>query len=968
MLRDAIANKLADIAIYRRRTVFALFAVLTLASLALSGRISVIASADELLGEENPAAQRFREITDNFGSTGSFVVAIEGPDRESMVEAAHRMVDRVEERDEIMRHVRTIDLTVDPEYGLEWGLMLADEVGDIEDTQTLLEQRSLLEFVTAINEMYEDVVLEDDDRFATNQDEWDGAQALAGIELFTRTLGAAVSETELPPEAAAAVPGGGGGGDSSGDCNGGAEDRSGAGDSTEDTQTAAFKAEALVRTFFAGDMYRFSPEDDMLVFTIRPSFPLDDMEATHESVYGLREVAGAIEMETEGVRIGIGGEIAQNQDEQDAISADMLVPALVALILIVVLFAISFSRFRNIFFAILTLIVGIVLTVGAIAVTVGHLSVVTSMFAVILIGLGIDFGIHLVSNYDDFREQGAEPSAAIRHVMHAGGTPVILGGITTAAAFFTLAVARMPAIAEFGIIAGLGVLLTLAAMMILLPALMLSFGSRGNVRSVRRRFIVNYGFLAGVGAAISRHRILTVLAIVTVTAAAAMIVPGNRISYDMMSIGPSSGPAVDTQRRIMDRMEVSPFTALTISKSVEAARDTADALRRQRLVSRVASISDLLPPEDEIDERLAAIAVTGPGGGSNDSSQRNGAGTRAPERATADTPPQRTAEDVQNLADEIQRLEWNMIELGDLAVAGLGERNRVVRRRDAMIREIIGAEVGKPGREVFQNAIAAITADPEASAERLERIDAAFASAMREQQRRMQVYRAPEVIDIPESIRANFVSDSGDRFLTTIIPVAETHDNDEVLLAYHSRLREVDQGVTGSIPLYTALVDELFTDGSRAAAWAALVVFLVMVWVFRRPGHLLLAFGSVAVAIVWTFAVFPLLGTPLVAQVAIVFPLLIGIGTDFAMHILHRYDHEGGDVASTLRFSGKAVLLSSLTTMLGFGSLMLIGEVGMITGLGTLLFVGIGACLVATVVGLPAFLGLRRQLRPYQTK
>lgn len=935
MLRDRVANKLADLAIHRRKAVFAVFGVLTLASLALSGNISVIASTDELLGEGNPAGQRFREITDDFGSTGSLVVAVEGPNRESMIDAADRVVERTRAREEIMQHVRSIDLTVDPEYGLDWGLMLADEIGDIEDTQVLLAQRSLLDFVTAVNDIYEDVVLEDDDQFATNQDEWDGAQALAGIELFTRTLGASVSGNDLPPEV-----------------------------------HAENEADALVRTFFAGDMYRFSPNDDMLTFTIRPNFPLDDMDATRESVYGLREVAAEVEAEMDGVSLGIGGEIAQNQDEQDAISADMLIPALVALGLVIALFTVSFARFRNILFAILALLVGIVLTVGAIAVTVGHLSFITSMFAVILIGLGIDFGIHLVSNFDDFRAGGADPPTAMRKLMHAGGTPIILGGITTAAAFFTLTVARMPAVAEFGMIAGLGVLLTLAAMMILLPALMLGFGSKADVKPVRRRLLISYGFLAGVGAAIARHRRATVIAIVVITVLAATVVPSNRIDYDMMNIGPANGPAVDTQRRIMDRMEVSPFTALTTADSVETARKTADALRRQSLVSRVASISDLLPPEDEVDERLAAIAATGPdsGGGSGPGSEEPPNGGDGPQGAAAagatvdpDSVPSRSADDVQALADEIQRLEWNMIELGDLAVAGLGENNRVVRRRDAMIRETIGAEVGEPGREVFQNTIDRITADPQASAERLAHIDAAFASAMETQQQRMQVDRAPTVADIPESIRSSFVSDGGDNFLTTVIPVAATHDSDEVLLAYHEQLRQVDPSVTGSIPLYVALVDELFTDGAQAAAWVAMAVFLVMIAIFRRPAHVLLAFGSVAVAMVWTFAVLPLLGIPLQANAAMIFPLLIGIGTDDAMHILHRYDHEGGDIVSTLRFSGKAVLLSSITTMLGFGSLALVGEVGMLAALGTLLFVGIAACLIATVVGLPAFLGLNKQ-------
>ncbi len=953
MIRDRVANKLADIAIHHRKAVFVIFGLLTIGSLILSSNISVITSTDEMLGEDNPAAQRFGEITEAFGSTGSLIVAVEGPNRESMMEAAHRAVDRIENRDDIMRHVRAIDLTVDPDYGLEWGLMLAEDVGDIEDSQRLLEQRSLQGFLTALNDMYEDVVLEDDDQFATNQDEWDGAQALAGIELFTRAAGASVSGGDLPPKVAAAFSG-----------EHTANQRAG----NERTETvgnpAAAQAGALVRTFFAGDLYRWSPDDDMLTFSIQPNFPLDDLDATRESVYGLREVAGAIEEEIDGVRVGIGGEIAQNQDEQDAASADMLVPAFVALLLIVALFAVSFARFRNIFFAILTLIVGILLTAGGIALTVGHLTFITSAFVVILIGLGIDFGIHLVSNYDDFREQGLDPPTAIRKVMHAGGTPIMLGGITTAAAFFTLSVARMPAVAEFGVIAGLGVVLTLAATMILLPALILSFGSKHDVRSFRRRFLINYGFLAAIGSALSRHRLAAVIVIVVLTVIGATLLPGNRIDYDMLNMGPSTGPAVDTQRRIMDRMEVSPFTALTTADSVEAARETAGALRRQSLVSRVATISDLLPPEDEIDERLATIAATGPDTGGTETGSGNDGGGDAdnthPAGTGADALPERTAEDVQQLADEIQRLEWNVIELGDLAVAGLGENNRVVRRRDAMIREIIGAEVGEPGREVFQNAIEAITADPEASAERLARLDAAFASAMQEQQARMQVDRAPTVDDIPQSIRANFVSDAGDSFLTTIVPVAATHDCDEILLAYHSQLREVDPGVTGSVPLYVALVDDLFTDGSEAAAWAALVVFLVMIAIFRRPGHVLLAFGSVAVAIVWTFGILPLLGMPLIAFVAVVFPLLIGIGTDFAMHILHRYEHEGGNIVSTLRYTGKAVLLSSVTTMLGFGSLALMGEVGAVAALGTLLFVGIAACLVATVVGLPAFLGLRR--------
>ena len=87
-------------------------------------------------------------------------------------------------------------------------------------------------------------------------------------------------------------------------------------------------------------------------------------------------------------------------------------------------------------------------------------------------------------------------------------------------------------------------------------------------------------------------------------------------------------------------------------------------------------------------------------------------------------------------------------------------------------------------------------------------------------------------------------------------------------------------------------------------------------------------------------------------------PLIIGIGIDDGVHIMHRWIHEGRDKIHIIFAStGKAILLTSLTTMLAFGSMMF-SAMPAYSWFGTQLFIGVGACFVTTVLVLPGILGM----------
>lgn len=916
MKKRGVTTWLADLAIRRWWLVITIFFLLTIVSLILSRNISVVVEMEDLLGQKNPTAKQFLEMIDSFGTAFTIVVVIEGEERELMVEAAHIIEERVKGDEELSALFRAINLKTDAEYPMKWGLMLTEDFDNIKDLQKLLEQRSILGALTTMNDTLEDVVLQDEDEFRTNQDEWNGLASLAGIERLINAIRTPLTDA-----------------------------RSSTDEYWHDS------AQEILESIFVGEQYNWSPDENMLTFSLVPSYEAEDIELIYRSVHGVKAIIDEVEKEIDGIEIGLGGEISWVVARHEGVSSDMMLPTLMALLLIILLFFFSFSKIRKVMLAVLALVIGIIISLGAIALTFSQITMITSIFAVILLGLGIDFGIHLISNYDDFRLKGQDTHQAMRNAMSTGGAPIILGGITTSCAFIALGIfSSSPAVSEFGIVAGMGIILTLLSMVVLLPTLIILFGGSGELKKSKWRPMIDFSFLANLGKIIEKYPVVALSLAILLTLSAVIYIPKNVIDYDPMNNSPRNHPITETQRKIIDKMKVAPFVSFSISDSLEELRKMADQFRQEYLVARVASASDFFPPKEEEEERLRLIAAGGPAGPG-----------RANDAAGLDRRATRTVSHIDRLLEEIQRLEWNIIELGDLAVAGLGEDNMVVQRRDAMIREIIGAEVGEPGREVFQEAIQAIGSDKELSAARLAKLDAAFALKMEAQQKNMTVERVPTIDDIPQNLREQFIAANNDRYMAMVLPTAKTQEGSDMIMEYHRSLTQIDPGLTGSVPLYVELINEIFTEAARAGIYVAFVIFILLFLIFRKVKYVVLAFIMVALGIVWLFGLLPLTGTELTLTAGLVLPLLIGIGTDDAMHILHRYKHEKGNIEKTLRYSGKAVLLTTLTTMIGFGSLAVVGVMPTITSIGALLFIGIGACFLSTVIVLPALLCLKRK-------
>ncbi len=145
-------------------------------------------------------------------------------------------------------------------------------------------------------------------------------------------------------------------------------------------------------------------------------------------------------------------------------------------------------------------------------------------------------------------------------------------------------------------------------------------------------------------------------------------------------------------------------------------------------------------------------------------------------------------------------------------------------------------------------------------------------------------------------------------------------------------------------------------DGKIAIGASILVVFLLLLIDFRSLRHTLFVMTPLLGGVLMLCGVMAYDGIKLSFFNMVVLPSLIGIGVDNGVHIYHRYLEEGpGSVPKVLATSGWAVTLASLTTMIGFAGMNLANHAGL-NSIGLLAVVGIGCCLVSSVLSFPALL------------
>jgi len=657
---SSLWTRIAEFVIRNHKRIVFVTLILVVLSIISAGNIRVTTKMKDMLPADNPQVKMMDEVDRHFSGGTSLFITVEGDDQDEMVACAEALVTEIESRAELRQYIRTINLKLDKDFVTKWGFLL-QEVDDLADSKKMFAQVNLLPFLTVLNDSFEETYIDNsEEELSTSKQENEAVAMLGGLETFFTLLRDYLNNPETAP-----LP---------------------------------EQGRKLAETFILGDAYAFSPDNSMLLFTLTPAFAIDDIAISVKFMDGIKAVIDQVKNDYPQLKIGYTGDVAMQADEQYAMRFDMLVPSLAALGVIILLFAVSIQPLRAVFFALLSLVVGIVLNYGIIGITLREINMLTSIMGALLIGLGIDYGIQFVTNFGLYRKEGHTPADALRFTYAKAGMGTFLAALTTAVGFLVMALTGSETLSEFGMIAGVGIITCFLAMFLFLPALLYWFGKQSPAQS--RLPVIEYGFLSDLGLFMQRNRVAVLVVGALLTGLLFFSMFQNSVDLDLMALEPQHMPSIIGFYKVMDQFGLCPLSAMAVTTTLEETQALTKKLEEENYIAQVESLSTYLPTAEEQEERLAKIKEIREMG-------------RRYQRLSY------TPADLARFAGEVQRLEWNVIEIGDLSVAKLGDDNKIMRKRDYMIREILGAETGKPGQEVFQKLIRVLEEDPVLYAERL---------------------------------------------------------------------------------------------------------------------------------------------------------------------------------------------------------------------------------------------------------
>lgn len=641
-----------------------------------------------------------------------------------------------------------------------------------------------------------------------------------------------------------------------------------------------------------------------------------------EAVQRLRALIEQTKTEVPGVNVGLTGEIVLEHDEMAQSQRDTELASVVALLVCALIFVYGYQETGRPIKATLCLLVGVGYTLAFATWSVGHLNVLTVTFVPILIGLAIDYGVHLISRYEEELRRGNTELGALTQSMVYTGQGILTGALTTAGAFWAMTLTHFRGIQEMGIICGGGLLVCLLPMLTMLPALLLS--GRQNLidhaaaNRVEPRARFEQVWLQRPGLVIG----LTLAA----CALGATQIPKVYFDYNLLHMQSAGLPAVQLEKKLLDTANKSLlFGAVLATNEADAAR-LVQALTNLPAVASVESVAEHVSGDQrrklqgvrEIKAGLASIWF-------------------------APTDPRPV--DLSELSQTLYSLYGY---LGAAHAEVQGHDPGLASQLSSLRRAVNGLH-----KAMFQGTAQQLTSH----SLKLAFFQQALLNDLRQTFQVLQDQDCDSPLrgqDLPPPIRHRFIGVTG-KYLLMVYPKQDLrnrqnqHDFIQQVQAVYPNL----SGTPVQLYYYTELLKNSY---EQAAKYALVAIALLVLMHFRSLLCLVLALVPVAVGSLWLAGIIGFFGVPLNPANIMTLPLVIGIGVTNGIQVLNRFAEEQTP-AILARSTGKAVLVSALTSMAGFGSLMLAKHQG-IQSLGSVMFCGLATCMLAGLTFLPAVLSL----------
>ena len=659
----------------------------------------------------------------------------------------------------------------------------------------------------------------------------------------------------------------------------------------------------------------FSPSEEgssIQLITVQGGEDFTSLQAHRQAIKAIRDLAEDLGLTTEnGVSVQLTGDIPLSDEEMQAVQESVSLAGSLSVILIAIILGYGIQSLRIIVSIFVTLLVGLIWTVAWGLATVGEFNMISATFAVLFVGLGIDFSIHFALRFQEAIDEGEHFLEAIVSTADSIGGALSLCAVSSAIGFISFIPTKYRAIADLGLISGGGMILALIASFTILPALFAVFGKPSKKNTAADVFINStQEFFTRVGL----HCKQISLGALAVFILAAGVASQINFDYNTLALKDQDSESFQTLQKLQDEGIATEYAVNILAPSLDEVDEIKSALLALPTVKDVVTPDDYVPEDEDykldlIDETAFLLFPVL-------SAQSNNTPVTDQDRSNL----------VSDLISQISQMRFRTedSQLHDAAKALM-----------ETLRQIMASGDKDEKLVAFETHLTAEIEEP---------LDFL----------RTALDVEPITFDqLPSYVQERVVAKDG-RVQLVGLP-AERITEFETMKRFVDDVQTVFPDATGR-PIVEAGVGDLVVDSFWTAMFLALTAIMIVLFLtVRRPSDVALIIAPLLLASALSIATSVALGLSLNQANIIVIPLILGLGVDNGIHVVMRF-HEDDSMANLMTSSTpRAVVLSTLTTLGTFGALSLSVHQG-IQSMGLLLAISMLYLLICTIVILPALL------------
>jgi uncharacterized protein len=610
-----------------------------------------------------------------------------------------------------------------------------------------------------------------------------------------------------------------------------------------------------------------------------------------------------------GAKVELTGPVPMNDEQFSVIRKSALRDTLAALVGALIILWLALRSWKIVTAVFFSLIVGLSVTAALGIALVGAFNLISIAFFVLFVGLGVDFGIQFSVRYRSERHEHQDLREALRSAAGKVGGPLALAAAATAVAFFSFLPTNYKGLFELGLIAGCGMLIAFACSLTFVPAMLAILKPPGEPVAM------GFSSLAPLDDFLQRHRIAVIVATIGVVLACSPLLLHLPFDFNPINLENPNSPSVVTYRELQGNSETSASDAEVLAPNLENADAIAHRLASLSEVSRVLTLSSLIPGDQ--DEKIAAIRSAAP-------------------RLSA----------ALNASRQLAPSDQDTV--------------AAIRKTVADLSRVTGIKKG-PGAEAARHVSDLLARLAESDVALRNKAETTIIPSLVYDLVRLRDSLEPQAVTIkalPSNLLRDWISPDGEARVQ-ILPKGDPND-DDVLRKFATSVLAAEPSATGpAISLYESgrtVIAAFFEAGGIALAAVTVLLFIAL----RRITDVLLTLVPLLLAGAVTLEICVLTGTSMNFANIIALPLLLGVGVAFKIYYILAW--RAGNTGLLQSSLTRAVIFSAMTNAVAFGSMWSSNYPGL-SSMGRMMALALVCTMAAAVLFQPVLMGRPRQAK-----